>query len=438
MKLHPFQTELVDRLRAAYGSGKRAVVMQLGTGGGKTACSSEMLRSAVGKGKRAVFCAHLDTLIADTHARLAACGVHAGFVQAGRPTDPTAPVQVCSLATLHRRGELPPADVVVLDECHRAMAATVRPILEAYPEAKLLGLTATPQRGDAQPLGDVFDAMVSGPSNRWLTEQGYLVPCDLLAPPTYVDEGLIADPVEAYQRATPGTRAIVFATNVAHAEDITRRFVEAGIAAECITGDTSREVRGGVRARLQSRATLVLVGVGVFIEGWDEPSVETVILARAFSVTGAFLQAVGRGLRPSKATGKACCVVLDLRGAVHLHGLPDEDRVWSLTGAAVRRAEAMTALRRCTKCLAIFRPAVECPRCGACAENVAELPRVLSKAERLERISHLPQNVRDGKYLAQLERVARTRIRLPEHRVHAWAVAAFCKRFGRPPESEAA
>lgn len=436
MKLHAFQAELVGRLRAEYLRGARSVVMQLGTGGGKTATASEILRVAVERGRRAVFLAHLDALVEDTHARLTRASIAAGFVQAGRPSDPTAPVQVCSLATLHARGERPPADLVVLDECHRAMAATVRPILDAYPAARLLGLTATPQRGDGQPLGDVFERMVCGPSNRWLTANGYLVRCDVLAPGTYLEQGLSADPVDAYRAHVAGQRALVFAANLEHATDLARRFAAEGIAAATLTGDTPRAERQELRQRLEAGDLRVLVGVGVFIEGWDCPAVEAVILARAFTVTGSYLQAIGRGLRTSP--GKKRCTVIDLRGAVNLHGLPDEDRAWSLEGAAVRRTEPMTALRRCTECLAVFRPAVACPRCGARAEAVARVPRTLTRAEKLERYSRMPQAERDARYLAQMQRIARDRCHMPEQRACEWARRKFVEKFGREPEERAA
>ncbi len=435
MSLRPFQVELVARVRAAYASGARSVLLQAPTGSGKTHTAAEIIRLATERGRRVVFAAHLDTLVSDTHARLASAGIRAGFVQAGRPTDPTAPVQVASLATLHARGTRPPADLLIVDEAHRAMAATVRSVLEAYPAARLLGLSATPQRADGQPLGDVFARLVPGPLVSWLTGQSFLVPADVLAPANEAD-ALAMDPLGAYRAHASGSRAIVFASNVAHAEDIARRFVEAGIAAECVVGDTPRTVRDGVRARLRSRELLVLVGVGVFIEGWDEPSVETVILARPFTVCGAYLQAIGRGLRPWE--GKSRCTVLDLRGAVLLHGLPDEERVWSLDGTAVRRLETMTALQRCASCLAVYRPSATCPRCGARATAAVRLPRTLTRAEKLERFSELDPAARDGRYLAKLERVARERLRLPEHRVASWALAQFRKRFHREPERSAA
>ena len=436
--LRPYQRELVEDVAAAFKAGARSVVMQLGTGGGKTATASALLARSIAKGRRALFLAHLDALLEDTSSRLSSAGLRAGFVQAGRPTDAAAPIQVCSMATLHVRGDRPPADLVIVDECHRAMGASVRGILDAYPTAWLLGLTATPQRGDAKPLGDVFDKLVSGPSNRWLTDNGYLVPCDVLAPAAFSEKALVDDPVAAYAKHAPGTRAIVFAANVAHADELARGFSAAGFPARCITGETSREDRRAVRDAVAAGDVRVLVGVGVFIEGFDLPAIETVILARGFTVTGSFLQSIGRGLRPCPETGKKRCTVIDLRGSVHLHGLPDEDRVWSLTGAAVRRAETIAALRRCAECLAIFRPAARCPRCGVETVAAARIPRVLTRAEKLRNWSAVPVAMRDARYLDRLRSVATTRMRMPADRAEQWAVGVFVKRFGRKPGAVAA
>ena len=393
--LRPYQQALVDEVVATFSSGTRTAVMQLGTGGGKTHTAASLIARQAGRGHAVLFLAHLDSLISDTHARLTAAGIRAGFVQADRPVDPGALVQVASVQTLHARSSRPPARFIILDECHRVMGATVRRLIESYPDAWILGLTATPQRGDGKSLGSVFEKLITGPSNAWLTERGNLVPCNVLAPAAFNGDALVDDPVAAYVRDTPGKRAIVFAASVSHARALAAGFTAAGYPAGLILGTTPRDTRERLRDECAAGVTPVLVGVGVFIEGFDLPSIEVVILARPFSVTGAFLQAIGRGLRPSPSTGKAACTVLDLRGSVHLHGLPDEERTWSLTGKACVRTETMTALRRCTACLAIFRPARACPRCGAVGAVVDRVPRVLSRAEKLERLNDVPQAERD-------------------------------------------
>jgi superfamily II DNA or RNA helicase len=438
LDLRPYQVDQVDRADVAFAAGARAVVMAAPTGSGKTATASEVARRRVALGRRVLFLAHLDSLLEDTHARLSHAGVWAGLHQAGRPTQPLAPVQVCSLQTLHARGERPPADFLILDECHHAVARTIRALLDVYGGVPLLGLTATPQRGDGQPLGDVFEQLVLGPSVSWLTSQGFLVPCDLIAPLASVEGGLAMDPVDAYFEHVPGSRAMVFAKTIAHAEDITARFAARGVAAESVTGNTSRTVRAGLRDRVARGELRALVSVAVFLEGFDLPSVEAIILARGFGTCGAYLQAIGRGLRPSRETGKTRCTVLDLCGSVHQHGLPDDAREWDLQGDAVRRsAEALVALRRCRDCLAIFRPAVRCPRCGMSAATATVLPRVLTRAERLALVSDLPLAERDSRYLSKLEWIARTRIRLSPNAARQWAVRQFIKQRKREPAKAA-
>lgn len=431
MILRPYQVDLVDRVRDAMRT-ERAVVMQLGTGGGKTATAATILRSVAERGRRAVFLAHLDTLITDTAARLSSAGIHAGVVQAGRSADEGAPVQVASIATLLARGDRPPADLVILDECHRAMAVGVRSILDSYPAARVLGLTATPQRGDGQPLGDVFGALVCGPTNRELIACGALVHTHVLAPPAMVSERVIPEDVALQLERLGGERAIVFCDDVAEAEAVAACLRSRAIPCAVVTGDTPREDRELARQRLVSGDLRAIVGVSVFLEGWDCPAVDTVVLARGFSVTGSFLQACGRGMRP--APGKTSCTVLDMRGSVYGHGLPDEDRAWSLSGTAVSRTEKLDAVMRCTACLALYRPAAACPRCGAAREAAERIKRKRSRVERLEAVSALHPAERDARYVAKLTHVALTRMRMPWARAAAWANTQFRNRFGRDPE----
>ncbi len=433
MSLRPYQDALVAQVVEAFAQGAGSVCMQAGTGSGKTHTAAHIIQRAVRRGHRVLFLAHLDSLIEDTHERLECSRIPTGFVQSGRVERPDAPVQVASMATLHVRGVRPPADLIIIDECHRVMGPSVRGIIGAYPDAALLGLTATPQRGDGQPLGDVFEQLVCGPSNRELTALGHLVECDVLCPAKGPLEQLAERPVDAYTRETPGQRAIVFAADKAHATEVLEEFRAAGYSAELVVGETPRAERRLLRERLRSGDLQVLVGVAVFIEGWDVPEIECVILARGFGVTGPFLQAIGRGLRP--AAGKARLTVIDLRGSVYMHGLPDEDRTWSITGTAVRRAEKLPAVMRCKTCSALFRPQARCPRCGcACnAGSVDRIKRVLKRAEKLEKLSALSPEDRDRKYFDALLRIAYGRMHLPHLRAQKWALTQFTKRFTRPP-----
>jgi DNA repair protein RadD len=404
MTLRPDQLELIERTREAYRSGAYSVCMQAPTGFGKTTTAADIIARAVARGRRVVFAAHLDALIDDTSERLDRDGIVHGIVQADRPTNPAAPVQVCSLATLHRRGERPPADLVVVDECHRALAATVREVLDAYPKARILGLTATPERGDGAPLGDVFERLVCGPSVAELTRAGLLAPAVVYSPPAPVEGALAMDPVEAYLRFARGAPAMVFCRDAEHAADVRKRLEAVAVFAVLILGDTPRAARRQARQRLAAGEPLVLVGCGVFVEGWDSPEVRAVVLARGFGVCGAFLQACGRALRPAR--GKKHATIVDLSGAAILHGLPEDDRVWSLMDGSRRTGAALAPLARCKACLAVFHAGpVVCPRCGA-ATRGARLPRRATRIERqeIERLDTRSQSLRDEMALRGIER----------------------------------
>ncbi|HSY24214.1 MAG TPA: DEAD/DEAH box helicase [Polyangiaceae bacterium] len=422
IELRDYQADLVARVGEAYRAGARSVVMQAGTGSGKTTTASALIARAIARRRNVIFAAHLDSLIDDTSDRLSVAGIEHGIVQADRPTNPTAPVQVCSLATLHRRGERPPADFVIVDECHRAMAASVREVLSAYPLAWILGLTATPERGDGAPLGDVFERMVCGPSVAELTARGHLVPAVVLAPPAPFDGGLACDPVDAYELHVPGQPAMVFCRDADHARDVAARM---GERAALILGDTPRDARRRSRERLAAGEPLVLVGCGVFVEGWDSPEVRAVIMGRAFGNVGGFLQGCGRALRPAR--GKTHATIIDLSGAALLHGLPQDDRVWSLDGPPRRTGAGLKPLARCRECLAVFHagpPA--CPRCGASTKSTG-LPRRATRVERQElaRLDTRPQAERDAIALRGIEKRLRSSGRFPEWRIATIARSIF-------------
>src|SRR5437016_227771 len=122
IELRPYQADMLERVEATFSSGVRSAVAQIPTGGGKTATSAPYIHRRVLRGDNVLFLAHLEALLDDTHERLRATGVHAGLIQSGRPSDASAPVQVASLQTLHRRRgqQGPRAELVILDECFPA------------------------------------------------------------------------------------------------------------------------------------------------------------------------------------------------------------------------------------------------------------------------------------------------------------------------------
>lgn len=426
-ELRPYQRVALDAVRAAYIMGVRRVCLQLPTGAGKTFLAAQgVIAPAVSKGQRVLFVAHLDSLITDTAQRLRDDGIDCGIIQADREEYADRPVQVCSIQTLARRGLRPPANLVIVDECHHVTCESFRTFLEGYPRARVLGLTATPQRGDGAALGDMFDALVSGPTLRQLVDQGVLAEPVVYAPAS--GQGKKLDPVDYISEHE---KNLIFVSTVAEAEDIRSRYPrKLGL----IVGDTPVAQREAIRAGLRSGICDGIIGVNVFLEGFDEPTVTRLVFARNFGFVGTYLQAVGRGLR--KCPGKSKVDIYDLAGNVFMHGLPLEDRAWSLDGEACQRSAPVSSVRRCEACLAVYAPSmVRCPRCGSEPEP-KELPVYVNRAERLAKIESVPQFVRDRSYLRRLLSVAEGRMRMPREAAKKWALDRFRKQFRREPYSE--
>lgn len=358
MNLRPYQHRAIADLRAAYQRGSRAPVLVLTTGGGKTVVAADIIRSAVQRGNRVLFLAHRHELITQAQRKLSSAGIdNVRTIQAASDLGSrTAPVAIASVPTLTRWQTMPDADLVVFDECHHVVAKTWRSIADRYASSRLLGLTATPQRADGSPLGDVFDSLVVGATVAELTAAGHLVRCRTFAPPKVLDAQRTAlTPAEAYAQYGDGQRAVIFVGNRDDA------------AAIVPTIPNSRVVHGQMNKRdraaaLTDPSVRVLINVHVLTEGWDDPATAVCILARKAGHAGTFLQMVGRVLRP--APGKQHATLVDLCGSSLIHGTPDIDREYSLDGNGIRRADDRLPIRQCPACGAVFVSAEACPECG--------------------------------------------------------------------------
>ena len=157
------------------------------TGAGKTVIAAEIISKAVANGKRVLVMGHTREIIKQISTKLFAHDIAHGVIQAGFMTRPDASVQVASIQTLWAamraiRMELPSADLLIIDEAHHCPANTYRKIIDAYPQAVLIGLTATPCRGDGRGLGGIFDRIIECPQVADLIAEKYLVKTRVYAP----------------------------------------------------------------------------------------------------------------------------------------------------------------------------------------------------------------------------------------------------------------
>lgn len=367
--LRPYQMEAITKIRNACLTGSRAVLAVLPTGAGKTNLGCELARSAVAKGRKVLWIAHRTELIEQAYDRLREFGLNPGAIAAGtvRPPQPFAPVQVASIQTLLARHTRPQANLVIYDECHHAPSDLWSQLVEDYrASAHLIGFTATPERSDGRGLGNLFTRIVVGARVRELVDLSFLVPCEIRRPASKMRPGAIAQrPVDAYLTEANGRRAVVFSPNVAAAKAHLEEFTAAGIRAALVHAGTPPGDRATTLRGLHSGAVQVLLNVYVCTEGWDCPPISCVILARGCGTAGIFLQMVGRGLR--LAPGKLDCLLLDLHGISHIHGHPEDDRVYSLEGKGIRRGDDATVegdQPSCRVCGAPVQPGEACPECG--------------------------------------------------------------------------
>ena len=386
MQLRGYQQQAIDDLRNAYRAGARAPLLCLPTGGGKTIIFSAIANSAAARGKQVLILVHRRELLHQASRKLSDIGLDHGLIAAGMAATDK-PVQVASVQTLVRR--LPTLDwqpsLIIIDEAHHASAGSWTTVLDKWPDAFRLGVTATPCRLSGAGLGTAFDQLVLGPSVADLTDWGFLSPARIYAPPVIADlSGLrrragdyaadqastamnrptvTGDAIAHYQRLAGAQRAIAFCCSVDHASHVAASFNTAGIPAATLLGNTPD--RDAVVAAFDAGSVQVLVTVDVVSEGFDIPAASCAILLRPTQSLGLYLQQVGRVLRP--APGKDHALVLDHVGNVHRHGFPDDHRDWSLA-EGVRRGSAGTAapsVRTCPKCFAAFKPQPICPCCGA-------------------------------------------------------------------------
>lgn len=434
--LRPHQLRWVADVQTAFRTHRR-VLGQAPTGMGKSACATVILRDCTARNHRSLFVCELEEIALDTHARLRAAGVDTGLIAGCAPRSPSAPVQVAlvqSLAAMLRRGEpLPAADRIIVDEAHNCSATEggmYASVLEHYPSARILGVTATPCGGLP------FDVLVPGPTVSELIAGGWLARVSVIGPaaemPSYT---LSQDPVEAwvawsqtpaYTRAatTPGApvATLVFAANRAHAGQIIEGFAARGVAAELLTGATPTAQRRGLRERLTTGRTRVAVVVDAPWEGFDAPTVGCVIFARRVGSLRRWFQGTGRAMRCPPGSTKVA-TVLDLTGSIHAHGLVTDPVTYSLDGEGMTRV-APPDLRRCTRCHALFGAADavagRCPLCGG-GGAVDVRPWRVRRAEMFEQ-STRPARERAEDYLRTMVAVA-ARAKVPEARRRAWAVA---------------
>lgn len=393
IQLRDYQESLIEGCRQVFRQGEDTVLIQLPTGGGKTITSAFMVQRSSDKGLVCWWLVHRREIITQASKTFASLGITHGIIAGGNCTDPAKRVQIGSIQTIVRRlDKLTPPDMIFFDEAHHMASGQYQEVFDRFPNAKKVGMTATPARLDGRGLRQWFANLVMGPTVALLIERGALAPYRLFAPhvPDVSQIGtvggdlkrgdladvmdkpsIVGNAVEHYKKLCPGKRAVAFAVNIQHSLHIVEQFNFEGIRAEHVDGTMDTASRDAAIQRFIDGETLVLSNCELFGEGFDVPAIEAVILLRPTKSLSLYLQQVGRALRP--APGKDYAIILDHAGNSlprelngQGHGFPDDDREWSLDDRPKRKSgeKSEVTIRTCPECFAVFRPVPSCPNCG--------------------------------------------------------------------------
>lgn len=420
--LRPYQLRAVETTLA---SSARRVLNVAPTGAGKTRLAVEYVSRRTGD--HSLFIVHRRELLTQAADRLRATlgRLQVGIIAPGFDSEPCALVQVATVQTLLARDERPPAGLIIVDEAHHFSAdVSWTALLDAYPAARIIGLTATPQRQDGSPLGDTFDEMVVVAQYSELIEAGFLVPCRVFQPPAHQGSDLALDPLTAYQRYGEGGQGFGFAPSVTLAHQWAAQLTTAGISSAAVDGKQPKRDRDAALAGLRAGSLRMLWNYNVLTEGVDVPAARVLLNARPLAHVGAYLQACGRVLRADD--GKQDAIIIDLTGATLKHGFPTEDRAYSLDGHGIQRSTA-PCLRNCLQCgMTLHAAVMQCPRCGyRFIRRDPRVPHIFSmELKEVYSGANTPQDAKSREY-ARLRNLGREKGWSP-----SWVVREYHKLFG--------
>lgn len=457
IQLRDYQIDMIERTRDALRTNQR-VVLQAPTGAGKTVVAAYMLDQAQKRGMTAMFLVHQNELIKQTSASLWQYKIEHGFIVSGRGRSP-APIQVASVMTLKNRlDQYDQPSLIIIDESHRALAASYLQIVEAYPNAKVVGLTATPQRTDGKGLGHLFQHIVKGPSISYLMQIGSLCDYELFGVPQKVDMTTVknklgdfaaddlerevnkptitGDAIEHWRALANGLVTVVMCVSIKHAEDVASQFSAAGIPAEALHGKTKN--RDDVLDRFESGQTVVLTSVQLLVEGYDHPAIAAVVWLRPTQSLSVFMQGNGRGLRPHRS--KRHLTIIDHVGNYARHGLPCADREWSLDDRSKNKKSTSSeekdiGVQVCGECFFTVKTGLtECPKCGAEIELKARtIEQVEGELERIKAVAtehKKKERIEQGKSKT-LEELVANGVSRGMKNPSGWAANVFAVRQGR-------
>jgi DNA repair protein RadD len=461
-----YQLDGIEQLREGIRRGHRKLLLVMLMGAGKTITSLEMMRNAVDKGSRCVFISDRRMLVDQAKKEAWEYGLWSTVIMAGRGTDPNAPIAFISKATLAswlEKGAIdkPEADLVFIEEAHRAASAQWLEIMKLWPKAIIVGLTATPCHSDGSGMGDIYQWLVQPVMPSQLMDMGCVVPLRYFAPhipnlkgvrkgadgdysqaalaKRMTRENLVGDVVNWWKKLGEDRPSVYYCCDKLHCATIQKEFTDAGIKAKTIIDETEDEERVAIREDILLGRAKVVVNCDVLCEGINWPELSCCGLLRPTKRFRRFLQMVGRVMRATP--GKKDAIIIDHGGCVLYHGFADADIEWKLDREDCidrRIQEAKEASPEkfpvtCENCHGMFVGRV-CPHCGTPRKQFERKDTHKNKNGTLIEITRDMDLTPDALHTAQQRLWYSFIVAAIKRNLKAGVAAAMFKnRFGIPP-----
>lgn len=406
MELRDYQKDLFSDTQAAFRRGYKRVLVVSPCGSGKTVIASYMAHRAAQNGNHVWYIVPRQEILEQTIECFDMCGFSTDNIYIGM-----------TIMTANHINDLQKPDLIIFDECHLSVAATYWKIVNACPDAYIVGLTATPCRTDNKPLGALYETMVERVNVRWLIDHEKLAPyeyysvrvsdltegmSEIQAEEVMMHPAVYGKVIDSWRRFARNEQTVVYCTGVTHSKKMAEKFQSEGIPSAHFDGATPPYERKRIVEDFRSGKIKVLCNCDLISMGFDMPDIGCVLMARPTQSAALYIQQSGRAMRykPNKTA-----IIIDAVGNYTRFNLPDVPYEWSLE-EGIKLPKRMDdqgnyTLRTCPNCYRAFKTAPICPFCGEeyplsareiKAHEEIELKRI--STEEAERMAEIRKNQR--------------------------------------------
>lgn len=419
-KLFDFQKEIRKKMDEFFKLGGQRLLIQAPTGTGKSVVMCDWIDSLNRQDKPVYFVTHSKNLLRQFSEHLDDIQIRHGVIAPGFPVTRDRIQVISAQSLMNKISSIAEPYALLFEEAHHSTNNTFRKILDEWKSCKLVGMTATPQRTDGASLKDVYEDMIVSPSVRWFIDNGYLSDYSYFVPHELDTSGIhrvmgdfhkkelaerlkgsswrVGSLVENYQRYAEDKTGIVFGTSIEDSESISEKFRAAGYDIKALHSKMSDDLYDVLRDCKNGKQKLVSC-CDIIGEGTDIAGLETMLDARPTQSLVIQMQHWGRVLRAKYASGhdlstkegrleaiydggKTKAVILDFSSNYIRHGLPDDERSWSLDKGRTENGEGRKKLKVCPRC---HRPvpesSLDCPHCSYHIEVVSRQRRPVQEIE---------------------------------------------------------